>query len=72
MDSTSRKNRRYGWAVVSTSTGRLLREENDRRAVYRTRDAARAAARRLGGRPVRRDEVVSVVSDRMVSFDFPW
>lgn len=53
---TTKKTRKYGWAVVNEA-GTLMREENDRRAIYRTREQARMAARVLDGRPVRRDEV---------------
>lgn len=46
--------RTYKWAVINPETGRVLREANDRRAIFRTRDAARKAAKSLGGRVMTR------------------
>lgn len=54
----TKKSRTYGWAVVNRN-GSLMRESNDRRAIYRTREKARAAAKDLGGRVVRREQVVT-------------
>jgi hypothetical protein len=48
--------RTYGWAVVNTKSGAVMRERNGtrREAIYRTRDAARTSAKTLGGRVVSR------------------
>lgn len=51
----TKKNVRYNWAVVNPSTGRLMRRKNRSRAVFRTRDEARMAAKMLGGKVVSRD-----------------
>ena len=58
------KNKRYNWAVVNPETGRLMRESNDRRAIYPTRASARAAAYDLGGRVVHRATVEPQASYR--------
>lgn len=54
-----KKSRTYPWAVINSS-GKLMRESNDRRTIYRTREAARTAARTLNGKVVRRSDMVLI------------
>lgn len=51
--------RTYKWAVINPETGRVIREANDRRAIFRTREDARKAAKMLGGRVMSRTPTIS-------------
>lgn len=62
----TKKTRVYGWAVINAS-GRIMREPNDRRAIYRTREQARMSARVLKGRAVRRSDVPAAVATQTVN-----
>lgn len=57
-----KKNVKYNWAVINPTTGRLMRTKNDRRAIFRTRDDARAAARMMGGKAVSRSAVAATTA----------
>lgn len=54
-----KKNVRYNWAVINPATGRLMRRKNRSRAIFRTRDDARMAARMMGGKVVSRSAVAT-------------
>lgn len=58
-----KKNVRYNWAVINPTTGRLMRTKNDRRAIFRTRDAARMAAKMMGGKAVSRSTVQTTMTN---------
>jgi hypothetical protein len=63
------KSRRYQWAVINASGKLMYEQSGKRRAIYKTREQARLAAKVLGGRPVRR--MVADALDLMAQLPAP-